>query len=168
MSPLQLAVGTLAVLAVLALGPGPSWSTVARPKQAKPALKSPARCRHDRDCTSRFADLDRSRCSEAGHRVERLDLNRDGKPDLWKVYEKVKRGQSTTEVLCCTKLDLNFDGAIDVLKYYDRQGAIEFDESDLDFDGQIDLIVVRGGGAHIRHMVGDGSRCVAARCIITP
>jgi hypothetical protein len=168
MNALQLAVGTLAVSAVLALGPGLSWSTVARPKPARPGLKSPARCRHDRDCTSRFADLDRGRCSEAGHRVERLDLNHDGKPDLWKIYEKVKRGQTTTEVLSCKKLDLNFDGTIDVLKHYDRQGGVEIEESDLDFDGRVDLIVVRGGGANVRHTVGDGSRCVAARCIISP
>ena len=69
------------------------------------------------------------------------------------------------EVLSCKKLDLNFDGTIDVLKYYDPHGAVEIEESDLDFDGQVDVV---RGGTNVRHTVGDGTRCVAARCIMSP
>src|SRR5580692_13067095 len=65
-------------------------------------------------------------------RVRVEDRNGDGRPDVWRTYDRQGR---LTEVA----LDTNFDGRSDVLEYYD-QGALIRRETDRNFDGRIDLI----------------------------
>jgi hypothetical protein len=64
--------------------------------------------------------------------VRTEDLNRDGRPDVWRVYNR--RGQ-----VASVSVDTNFDGRSDVQEYYDG-GALVRRESDRDFDDQIDLV----------------------------
>jgi hypothetical protein len=149
---------------------GEAGSTV--PKDRKPAralLQSAARCRQSQDCTTRFASLDRSRCNEAGRQVIVYDLNQDGRTDMWKMYETVRRGKTEVRVMTCKKLDLNFDGVADLTGYYDRQERLELEELDLDFDGDVDQIVVqpRGKTPKITHTVGSGTACVNERCVLS-
>jgi len=68
--------------------------------------------------------------SNLGVRTE--DLNRDGRPDVWRVYNH--HGQVAT-----VAVDTNFDGRSDVQEYYD-DGALVRRESDRDFNDQIDLV----------------------------
>ena len=67
-----------------------------------------------------------------GGRIRTEDRNRDGRPDVWRTYDR--RGQLTT-----VAFDTNFDGRSDVLEYYD-QGALVRRETDRNFDGRVDLI----------------------------
>jgi hypothetical protein len=60
------------------------------------------------------------------------DLNHDGRPDVWRVYDVENH---LTEVF----RDTNHDGRRDVREYYD-QGALVRRESDRDFNNQIDLV----------------------------
>jgi hypothetical protein len=60
------------------------------------------------------------------------DLNHDGRPDVWRVYDVENH---LTEVF----RDTNYDGRRDVREYYD-QGALVRRESDRDFNNQIDLV----------------------------
>ena len=60
------------------------------------------------------------------------DLNRDGKPDVWRSYTSDGR-------LASVAVDTNFDGRSDVLEFYD-DGALIRRESDRDFNDQIDLV----------------------------
>jgi hypothetical protein len=64
--------------------------------------------------------------------VRTEDLNGDGRPDLWRTYDR--QGQ-LTEIA----VDTNFDGRSDVREYYD-QGALVRRETDRNFDGRVDLI----------------------------
>jgi hypothetical protein len=68
----------------------------------------------------------------AGLDVRTEDQNRDGRPDIWRVYNR--RGQIAT-----VSVDTNFDGRSDVREYYD-DGALVRRESDRDFNDQIDLV----------------------------
>jgi hypothetical protein len=60
------------------------------------------------------------------------DLNHDGRPDVWRVYDT---NHHLTEVF----RDTNLDGQLDVREYYE-QGALVRRESDRDFNNQIDLV----------------------------
>jgi hypothetical protein len=63
--------------------------------------------------------------------VRTEDRNGDGRPDVWRVYD---RSGHTSRV----RIDLNFDGRSDVEEYYER-GVLVRRESDRNFDGRIDL-----------------------------
>jgi len=68
----------------------------------------------------------------AGLDIRTEDQNRDGRPDVWRVYDL--QGQVAT-----VARDTNFDGRSDVQEYYDG-GALVRRESDRDFNDQIDLV----------------------------
>src|SRR5262245_20162826 len=89
---------------------------------------------------------DRSRCDPAGKKITTVDLNQDGKGDVWKFYATVVENGAKLEVLTCKEVDLNFDAKKDMWVYYDNAGNINNEEYDLDFDGKIDLWVYRQNG----------------------
>jgi len=60
------------------------------------------------------------------------DLNHDGRPDVWRVYDVESH---LIEVF----RDTNHDGQRDIHEYYD-QGALVRRDSDRDFNNQIDLV----------------------------
>jgi hypothetical protein len=60
------------------------------------------------------------------------DLNHDGRPDVWRIYDA---DHHLTEVF----RDTNLDGHLDVREFYEK-GALVRRESDRDFNNQIDLI----------------------------
>jgi len=68
----------------------------------------------------------------SGLDIRTEDHNRDGRPDVWRVYNS--RGQ-----VASVSVDTNFDGRSDVQEYYDH-GALVRRESDRDFNDQIDLV----------------------------
>lgn len=70
-------------------------------------------------------------CTPKGKTVQTLDVNHDGKTDVWKLY--------AGDVLVCKQVDLNFDGKIDMQMHFARDGQPRLEEMDLDFDGRIDL-----------------------------
>jgi hypothetical protein len=60
------------------------------------------------------------------------DKNRDGRPDIWRVYDPQGR-------LSAMAVDTNFDGRSDVHEYYER-GSLVRRESDRDFNDRVDLV----------------------------
>ena len=70
-----------------------------------------------------WAPLDRTRTE---------DLNRDGKPDVWRTYTPDGR-------IATVAVDTNFDGRSDVEEFYE-DGALIRRESDRDFNDQVDLV----------------------------
>jgi hypothetical protein len=83
-------------------------------------------------------------CNETGNRVEVLDANGDGKPDIKRVYDK----SSGKEI--CRISDLNHDGKADLYEYYDGNGTIRRREADYDDNGVIDSIEYFEGGKLVR------------------
>lgn len=133
-------------------------AAVARCGAARATASPAVRCSADRDCIAGLAGLDRSRCARAGKRVTKLDLNRDGRADVWKLY------RSQPVAMTCKQLDLNFDGKLDMWIHYDQKGRRELEEMDLDFDGRVDLLQVLEAGKKLRHTVGPGTSCHKGRC----
>ena len=66
--------------------------------------------------------------------AEKIDLNGDGTPDVFKYFGRVDGNL----VLLRKEIDLNIDGKIDVWRYYDASGSKTRDEMDMDFDGKVD------------------------------
>src|SRR5947209_4911285 len=64
-------------------------------------------------------------------RIETEDVNHDGRPDVWDVYD-------ASGTLTHASIDTNFDGQPDREEEYEH-GALSHRESDRNFDGQVDL-----------------------------
>jgi len=78
--------------------------------------------------------LDHEECSESGNRVEMLDTNNDGKPDIRRVFDK----GSGREL--CRISDLNHDGRVDLYEYFDASGAVRRREFCYDDTGIVNAI----------------------------
>ncbi len=84
--------------------------------------------------------------------IERIDVNGDHKPDVFKYYRLIdapaagKEGADTSKgpkkALIRKELDINFDMRIDIVEYYEGEPGKEQkvrEELDLDFDGRVDM-----------------------------
>ena len=82
------------------------------------------------------AKFDRSRCDDKGKQVVSLDANGDGKPDVIKLFLSVVQDGHTVEQLVCKQTDLDFDGKIDLVQYYGPAGDLFMDEYSMDYSGK--------------------------------
>lgn len=73
-------------------------------------------------------------CSESGNKVEALDTNGDGKPDIRRIFNK----SSGREI--CRIVDLNHDGKVDMYEYYDDSGNVRRREYCYDDTGQVNAV----------------------------
>ncbi|MBS2013444.1 MAG: hypothetical protein JST00_11180 [Deltaproteobacteria bacterium] len=81
-------------------------------------------------------------CDEKSNKVEVLDANNDGKPDIRRVY---KDGREI-----CRISDLNHDGKPDMFEYYDAQGQVRRREADYDDNGVVNAIEIYENGKLVR------------------
>src|SRR5438067_739900 len=79
-------------------------------------------------------DKDKSRCDRSGKKITTVNIDNDGKPEVWKFYASVVENGATLEVLTCKEVDLNRDGKKDAWIYYENNGNVANEEYDLDFD----------------------------------
>ncbi|HEY1697525.1 MAG TPA: hypothetical protein VGG39_35425 [Polyangiaceae bacterium] len=84
--------------------------------------------------------LEHESCDESGNRVEILDLNNDGKPDIRRVFNK-----GTGREICRIS-DLNHDGQPDLYEYFDANGAVRRRELCFDDTGVVNAIEHFDGG----------------------
>lgn len=82
--------------------------------------------------------IEHEACDEGGHRVEPVDVNNDGKPDIRKVFD----GQ--TEI--CRITDLNRDGHPDLFEYFDKEGQLRRREFDFGDNGVVNQVDTYEGG----------------------
>ena len=78
--------------------------------------------------------LDHEECTESGNKVEVLDTNGDGKPDIRRIYNK------GTGREMCRIVDLNHDGKPDLYEYYDASAAVRRREYCYDDTGVVNAI----------------------------
>jgi antitoxin component YwqK of YwqJK toxin-antitoxin module len=71
-----------------------------------------------------------------GEKLIEIDVNRDGKADVWKIVREV----DGKEIIVRKFMDLNGDGRIDAREYYNPDGSLEKVVYDMDFDGQPDVV----------------------------
>lgn len=78
------------------------------------------------------------------------DTNRDGTPDVRKVFLIREESVDLRATLICREADLNGDGAVDIVRYYSDEGDPIREEADRNFDGRMDSITVFEGGLIFR------------------
>lgn len=84
---------------------------------------------------------------EGGFRKVSLDVNGDGKADVYNYY---RAGEGDDNTLIVRKeIDLNFDSKIDVVQIWEK-GAMTREEIDADFDGRVDWKDFYDQGERIR------------------
>ena len=82
------------------------------------------------------AKFDRSRCDDKGKQVVSLDANGDGKPDVIKLFVTATQDGHAVQQLVCKQTDLDFDGKIDLVQYYGPGGEVFMDEYSMDYSGK--------------------------------
>jgi hypothetical protein len=87
----------------------------------------------------RSNNIEHEACDESGHKVETLDANNDGKPDIRRVFDGAGHE-------LCRIADMNHDGKPDMYEYFDASGQIRRREIDLGEDGVISVIEYYEGG----------------------
>ncbi|MBX3208460.1 MAG: hypothetical protein KF764_25670 [Labilithrix sp.] len=90
----------------------------------------------------RSQTIEHEACSESGHRVETVDVNNDGKPDIRRVFD------GDAEI--CRISDLNRDGKPDLFEYYDKTGQLRRREADYDDNGIVNAIEIYENGKLVR------------------
>lgn len=86
--------------------------------------------------------IEHEACDEAGAKVEVLDANNDGKPDIKRVYSGGRE--------VCRITDLNRDGKPDMFEYYDKNGQLRRREADYDDNGIVNVIEHYENGKIVR------------------
>ena len=86
--------------------------------------------------------IEHEACDEGGNKVEMLDANNDGKPDI----KKVSKGGREV----CRITDLNHDGKPDMFEYFDQTGALRRREADYDDNGVVNSIEHFENGKMVR------------------
>ncbi len=82
------------------------------------------------------AHFDRSRCDPKGKQVVSLDANGDGKPDVIKLFVTVNQDGHKVQQLVCKQSDLDFDGKVDLVQYYGPDGQLFMDEYSMNYSGK--------------------------------
>ncbi len=87
---------------------------------------------------------------DATHEVTEYDTSGDATPDVRKVFLRVGDGALARLVLVCRESDLNADGVKDMIRYYSDEGRPLREESDRDFNGQMDQVTYFQDGQILR------------------
>ncbi len=75
------------------------------------------------DTSSSVAKVDPTLCETSGKNVLTYDLNRDGRPDVWKMYKVEDQGGTKVEILTCKQVDFDHDGRKDWVVGYTPRGS---------------------------------------------
>lgn len=90
----------------------------------------------------RSSAIEHEACDESGNKVDVLDANNDGKPDIKRV---TKDGREV-----CRITDLNHDGKPDMFEYFDEAGQLRRREADYDDNGVVNSIEIYQAGKLVR------------------
>ena len=88
--------------------------------------------------------MDHEKCDDSLGRVEVLDANGDGKPDIKRVYDKATGRE------LCRVADLNHDGKPDMYEYYTADGTLRRREAAYDTSEAISDIATYENGKLVR------------------
>lgn len=88
------------------------------------------------------AKVDPTLCDTNGKNVVTYDLNKDNRPDVWRLYKNEDEGGTVVEYMSCKQVDFDHDGRKDWVVAYNRRGAPLFERADFDFDGTWDMSAI--------------------------
>ena len=86
--------------------------------------------------------VDPSLCDTGGKNVVTYDLDRDNRPDVWRLYKQDEEGGTKVEWLTCKQVDFDHDGRKDWVVGFNRKGARMFEKVDMDYDGKFDMSAI--------------------------
>jgi hypothetical protein len=89
--------------------------------------------------TSSVPKVDPTLCDTGGKNVVTFDLNKDGRPDVWRLYKSEEEGGTRVDILTCKQVDFDHDNRKDWVVGYNRKGGVLFEKADLDYDGRFDM-----------------------------
>jgi hypothetical protein len=131
-------------LSVLCIALALALVACASDKQQKPVVNSGSASTLDHAAGG-------ERCErKPGREVSEYDTSGDHVFDVRKVFLAIGTGVDARLVMICRETDINGDGKKDIIRYYDDEGRSLREESDRDFDGKMDLILVFQEGKVLR------------------
>ena len=86
--------------------------------------------------------VDATLCDTSGKNVVTGDLNKDNKPDVWRLYATEDEGGTKVEFMTCKQVDFDHDGRKDWVEAYNRKGNLLFQKADFDYDGKWDMSAI--------------------------
>ncbi len=86
--------------------------------------------------------VDPTLCETEGKNVLTYDLNKDSRPDVWRLYKSEDEGGTTVEYMTCKQVDFDHDGRKDWVVGYNRKGTVLYERADYDYDGKFDMSAV--------------------------
>jgi len=103
--------------------------------------------KNDKTTPSNTADtsvpkVDPTLCDTNGKNVVTYDLNKDNRPDVWRLYKVEDEGGTKVEFMTCKQIDFNYDNKKDWVVAYNRKGVTLFEKADVDFDGRWDMSAI--------------------------
>jgi len=100
--------------------------------------------------------VDPTLCETSGKNVVTYDLNKDNKPDVWRLYKTEDEGGTKIEFMTCKQVDFDHDGRKDWVVAYNRKGTPIFEKADFDYDGKFDMSAVFDSkSAHVAEVERD-------------
>lgn len=88
------------------------------------------------------AKVDETLCETSGKNVVTYDLNRDNRPDVWRLFKTEDEAGTRLDILTCKQVDFDHDGRKDWVVGYNRKGAVLYEKADFDYDGRFDMSAV--------------------------
>jgi hypothetical protein len=86
--------------------------------------------------------VDPTLCDTNGKNVVTYDLNKDNRPDVWRLYRTEDEGGTKIEFMTCKQVDFDHDGRKDWVVAYNRKGTPLYEKADFDYDGKWDMSAV--------------------------
>src|SRR5689334_7882125 len=86
--------------------------------------------------------VDPTLCETSGKNVVTYDLNKDNKPDVWRLYKVEDEGGTKIEFMTCKQVDFDHDGRKDWVVAYNRKGNPLYEKADFDYDGRFDMSAI--------------------------
>ncbi len=96
----------------------------------------------DKNADPSIAKVDPTLCDTNGKNVQTYDLNKDGKPDVWRLYRTDDEGGTKVEYMTCKQVDFDHDGRKDWVVAYNAKGNSLYEKADFDYDGKWDMSAV--------------------------
>ena len=86
--------------------------------------------------------VDPTLCDTNGKNVVTYDLNKDNRPDVWRLYKSSDEGGTKVEFMSCKQIDFDHDGRKDWVVAYNAKGVPLYEKADVDYDGKWDISTV--------------------------
>lgn len=94
------------------------------------------------DSSAAVPKVDPTLCETDGKNVVTYDLNRDNRPDVWRLFKTEEEAGVRLDVLTCKQVDFDHDGRKDWVVGYNRKGAVLYEKADFDYDGRFDMSAI--------------------------